>query len=68
MKAKVEKKAKKLMKKRIKEESKKTFFFRLHQVTHNYASSQYPFHNFSRSTWENLPSSIGRIIPSSHMI
>jgi hypothetical protein len=37
MKAKIEKKAKKLMKKRIKRE--KHPFFGLHQVSHNYASS-----------------------------
>jgi hypothetical protein len=42
MKAKIEKKAKKLMKKRIKEESEKHPFFGLHQVSHNYNSSQHP--------------------------
>jgi hypothetical protein len=42
MKAKIEKKAEKLMMKRIKEESEKHPFFRLNQVSHNYASSQYP--------------------------
>jgi hypothetical protein len=40
MKAKIEKKAEKLMRKRIKEESG------LHQVSHNYASSQYPTSQF----------------------
>jgi hypothetical protein len=42
MKAKIEKKAKKLMMKRIKKESEKHPFFVLNQVPHNYASSQYP--------------------------
>jgi hypothetical protein len=42
MKAKIEKKAEKLMMKRIKEESEKHPFFGLNQVPHNYASSQYP--------------------------
>jgi hypothetical protein len=46
MKAKIEKKAKKLMMKRIKEESEKHPFFRLNQVPHNYASSQYPTSQF----------------------
>ena len=41
MKAKIEKKARKLMKKRIKEESEKHPFFGMHQVPHNYAQSQY---------------------------
>ena len=36
MKAKIEKKARKLMKKRIKEERKKHPFFGMHQVPHNY--------------------------------
>jgi hypothetical protein len=42
MKAKIEKKAKKLMKKRIKKESEKHPFFGLHQVPRNYAFIQYP--------------------------
>jgi hypothetical protein len=46
MKAKIENKTKKLMMKRIKEESEKHPFFRLHQVSHNYASSQYPTSQF----------------------
>jgi hypothetical protein len=39
MKAKIEKKAEKLMRKRMKEKSEKHPFFELHQVPHNYASS-----------------------------
>jgi hypothetical protein len=46
MKTKIDKKAKKLMKKRIKEESEKYPFFGLHQVSHNYALSQYPSSQF----------------------
>jgi hypothetical protein len=46
MKAKIEKKAEKLMMKRIKEESEKHPFFGLHQVPHNYASSQYSTSQF----------------------
>jgi len=46
MKAKIEKKARKLMKKRIKEESEKHPFFGMHQVPHNYAQSQYPSSQF----------------------
>ena len=43
MKAKIEKKTDKLMRKRIKEESEKHPFFELHQVPFNYtSSSQYP--------------------------
>jgi hypothetical protein len=42
MKAKIEKKADKLMMERIKEESKKHPFFGLHHIPHNCASSQYP--------------------------
>jgi hypothetical protein len=39
MKAKIEKKTKKLMKKRVKQESEKHPLFGLYQVSHNYASS-----------------------------
>jgi hypothetical protein len=46
MKAKIEKKAEKLMMKRIKEESEKHPFFGLNQVPNNYASSQYPTFQF----------------------
>jgi hypothetical protein len=46
MKAKIEKKAKKLMMKRIKKESEKHPFFGFNQVPHNYASSQYPTSQF----------------------
>jgi hypothetical protein len=46
MKVKIGKKSKKLMMKRIKEESEKHPFFRLNQVLHNYASSQYPTSQF----------------------
>jgi hypothetical protein len=46
MKANVEKKAKKLTKKRIKKESEKHPFFGLHKISHNYASSQYPSSQF----------------------
>jgi hypothetical protein len=46
MKAKIEKNAKKLMRKRIKEESEKHTLFGLQQVPHSYASSQYPSSQF----------------------
>jgi hypothetical protein len=46
MKAKIEKKAEKLMRKILKEESEKHPFFGLQQVPHNYAQSQYPTSQF----------------------
>jgi hypothetical protein len=46
MKAKIEKKAEKLMMKQIKKESEKHHFFGLNQVPHNYTSSQYPTSQF----------------------
>jgi hypothetical protein len=46
MKSKIEKKAKKLMNKRVKEERDKHPFFGLNQIPHNYASSQYPSSQF----------------------
>jgi hypothetical protein len=55
MKAKIEKKAEKLMRKRIKEESEKHPFFRLHQVSHNYASSQYLSSQFQSVHLEKPP-------------
>ena len=41
MKAKIEKKVRKLMKKRIIEEKEKHPFFGMHQVPHNYEQQQY---------------------------
>jgi hypothetical protein len=46
MKAKIEKKAKQLMEKRIKQESEKHPFFGLHQVPHNYTQSHYLSYQF----------------------
>jgi hypothetical protein len=66
MKVKIEKKAKKLMKKRMNEEREKHPFFGLYQVPHNYASSQYPS-QFQSVHLENLLSSMGWIIPSGCM-
>jgi hypothetical protein len=68
MKAKIEKKAEKLMRKRIKKESEKHSFFGLHQVSHNYASSQYPTSQFQSVHLGKPPFFDGRIIPSGHMI
>jgi hypothetical protein len=68
MKAKIEKKARKLMMKRIKEESEKHPFFGLHQVPHNYASSQYPTSQFQSVHLGKPPFFDGRIIPTGLMI
>ena len=46
MKAKIEKKARNLMKQRIKEEKEKHPFFGMHQVPHNYKQQQYSSSQF----------------------
>ena len=46
MNAKIEKKARKLMKKRIKEEKEKHPFFGMHQIPHNYEQTQYSSSQF----------------------
>ena len=46
MNTKIEKKARKLMKKEIKEENGKHPFFGMHQVPHNYEQSQYSSSQF----------------------
>jgi hypothetical protein len=55
MKSKIEKKAKKVMRKRLMEESEKHPFFGLQQVPHNYAQSQYPTSQFQLVRLEKAP-------------
>jgi hypothetical protein len=68
MKPKIEKKAEKLIRKRIKEQSEKHHFFGLYHVPHNYDSSQYPTSQFQSVHLEKLLSLMGWIIPSGLMI
>ena len=68
MNAKIEKRARKLMKKRVKEEKEKHPYYGMYQVPPNYAQSQYPSSQFNPLTWDNLLTLMGRIIPSGNLI
>ena len=68
MKAKIEKKARKLMKKRIKEEKEKHPFFGMHQAPHNTSNNSIPLLNFNPSTWDVLRTLMVRINPSGPLI
>ena len=68
MKEKIEKKARKLMKQRIKEEKEKHPFFGMHQVSHNYSNNRTLLLNFNPSTWVMLRTLMVRITPSGPLI
>ena len=68
MNARIEKRARKLMKKRVKEEKEKHPYYGMYQVPPNYAQSQYPSSQFNPLTWDNLLTLMGQIIPSGNLI